>query len=76
MEQHDKDHAGSFTQVRATVRRKTLLLLWCIDGGKMVVCTIRFARQGCLGAKMATRVLVCEGVDSLTLSMVALGLLL
>ena len=76
MGQHGRDHAGNFTQVRASVRHKTLLLLWWIDDGKMVVCTIRFAWQGCLGAKMATRVLVCEGVDSLTLSMVALGLLL
>ena len=25
-----------FTQGRAAVRRKTLLLLWCIDGGNMV----------------------------------------
>ena len=32
--QHDRDHIGSFTQVRATARRKTLLLLWWIDGGK------------------------------------------
>ena len=31
MRQHDRDHTGSFTQVRAAVRRKTLLLLWWID---------------------------------------------
>ena len=29
--QHDRDHTGSFTQVRAAARRKTLLLLWWID---------------------------------------------
>ena len=32
--QHDRDHRGNFTQVRAAVRRKTLLMLWWIDGGK------------------------------------------
>ena len=31
--QHDRDHTGSFTQVRAIARRKTLLMLWWIDGG-------------------------------------------
>ena len=30
MGQHGGDHAGNFTQVRAAVRRKTLLLLWWI----------------------------------------------
>ena len=35
-----------FTQVRATVRRKTLLLLWWIDGGKVVVVCSTLARQG------------------------------
>ena len=31
--QHGRDHTRNFTQVRAAVRRKTLLLLWWIDGG-------------------------------------------
>ena len=44
--QHDRDHAGNFTQVRAAVRRKTLLLLWWIDGGKVVVERSTLARQG------------------------------
>ena len=35
-----------FTQVRATMRRKTLLLLWWIDGGKVVVVHSTLARQG------------------------------
>ena len=35
-----------FTQVRAAVRRKTLLLLWWIDGGKVVVERSTLARQG------------------------------
>ena len=35
--QHVRDHMGSFTQVWAAVRHKTLLLLWLIDGGKVVV---------------------------------------
>ena len=30
--QHDRDYAGNFTQVRAAVRRKTLLLLWWVEG--------------------------------------------
>ena len=42
MGQHDRDHAGIFTQVRTVVRRKTLLLLWWIDGVKMVVSATRF----------------------------------
>ena len=44
--QHDRDHTGNFTQVRAAVRRKTLLLLWWIDGGKVVVERSTLARQG------------------------------
>ena len=35
-----------FTQVRATVRRKTLLLLWWIDGGKGGGEHSTLARQG------------------------------
>ena len=54
--QHDRDHAGNFTQVRAAVRRKTLLLLWWIDGGRMVVERSTLARQGCLGARVAMRI--------------------
>ena len=46
MGQHDKDHVGSFTQVRASASRKTLLLLWWIDGGKVVVERSTLARQG------------------------------
>ena len=44
--QHDRDHVGIFTQVRATVSRKTLLLVWWIDGGKEVVEHSTLARQG------------------------------
>ena len=44
--QHDRDHTGSFTRVRATARCKTLLLLWWIDGGKVVVECSTLARQG------------------------------
>ena len=44
--QHDRDQAGIFTQVRAAVRRKTLLLLWWIDGGKVVAERSTLARQG------------------------------
>ena len=44
--QHGRDHTGSFTQVRAVVRRQTLLLLWWIDGGKVVVERSTLARQG------------------------------
>ena len=35
--QHGRDHTGNFTQVQAAARRKTLLLLWWIDGGMEVV---------------------------------------
>ena len=35
--QHDRDHTGNFTQVRAATRCKTLLMLWWIDGGRVVV---------------------------------------
>ena len=31
------DHTSNFTQVQAAVRRKSLLLLWWIDGGRVVV---------------------------------------
>ena len=79
MGQHDRDHTGIFTQVRATVRRKTLFLLWWIDGGKMVVVVARLTGRVALG-RNGYRRMKCEGVDSLTqgptLSKVALGLLL
>ena len=45
--QHDRDHRGSFTQVRAAARRKTLLLLWLIDG-RTVVGTQRSSSAGLL----------------------------
>ena len=35
-----------FTQVRAAARRKTLLLLWWIDGENVVVEHSTLARQG------------------------------
>ena len=35
-----------FTQVRAAARRKTLLLLWWIDGGMSVAMHGTLARQG------------------------------
>ena len=46
MGQQGRDHTGSFTQVRAAARCKTLLLLWWIDGGKVVVERSTLARQG------------------------------
>ena len=46
--QHGKDHAGSFTQVRAAARRKTQLLLWSIEGGNAVVVRSTLSRQGLL----------------------------
>ena len=44
--QHGRDHTSNFTQVRAPLRRKTLLLLWWIDGGRVVVERGTLARQG------------------------------
>ena len=46
-------HHGSvffvvFTQVRAASRHKTLLLLWWIDGGKLLVVRSTLAQQGLL----------------------------
>ena len=55
MRQHDRDHTGNFTQVRAVVRRKTLLCfggLMVDYGGKRNV----LAQQGCLGTRTTTRV--------------------
>ena len=47
--QHGRDHTSNFTQVWAAMRRKTLLLLWWIDGGRMVVERSTPAPQGCIG---------------------------
>jgi len=47
---------ANFTQVRAAVRGKTLLLLWWIDGGKCGGGRSSPARQGSRGAGMTTRV--------------------
>ena len=44
--QHDRDHRGDFTQVWAATRRKTLLLLWWIDGVKGGGERSTLARQG------------------------------
>ena len=44
--QHGGDHTSNFTQVRAAVRRKTLLLLWWIDDVKMVAKRSTLAQQG------------------------------
>ena len=76
MGQHDRDHTGNFTQVRAAVRRKTLLLLWWIDGGRMMVRHSTLPGRGCLRAIVATRIWVCALSNFLTLSPVAMGLLL
>lgn len=65
-----------FTQVRAVVRHKTLLLLWWIDGGNLVVEHNTLADKGCLRAAVTTRVRGCELSNLLTLSTIALGLLL
>ena len=59
-----------FTQFRVAARRKTLLLLWWIDGGRMVVERSTLARDA------ATRVWAYVLSNLLTLSMVAMGLLL
>ena len=48
-----------FTQVRAAMRHKTLLLLWWIDGGMNVVVYSTLARQGLsLGCSDYTRMVV------------------
>ena len=44
--QHGRDHVGNFTQVQAAVRHITLLLLWWIDGGKVVAERSTLALQG------------------------------
>ena len=46
--QHDRDYTGSFTQVRAAARHKTLLLLWWIDWENVVVVRCTLAQRGLL----------------------------
>ena len=55
VEQCGSDDMGSFTQVRAAARRKTLLLLWWIDERTMVK-TQRSSPQDRLGTRAATRI--------------------
>ena len=56
-----RDHTGNFTQVRAAVRCKTLLLLWWIDGGKMLVSAAHLPGSVASGRKWL-RAYECEGV--------------
>ena len=74
--QHDRDHTGSFTQVRAAARRKTLLLLWWIMVEMWWWSVVHLPRKGCLRVAVATRVWGCELSNLLTSSIVAMGLLL
>ena len=74
--QHDRDHTSNFTQVRAAARCKTLLLLWWIDGGNVVAKRSTLAGRGFLRATAITRIWGCELANLLTLSTVAMGLLL
>ena len=74
-----RDHTGNFSQVRAAVRHKTLLLLWWIDGGKVVGEHSRLSRQGLPqgGSGYArTSAWVSNLLTLRTLCMVAMGLLL
>ena len=61
------------------MKRKTLLLLWWIDGARMVVAAARLQGRVASGRNGYVR-MKCEGVDSLTqgptLSKVASRLLL
>ena len=66
----------NFTQLRAAARRKTLILLWWIDGGKVVVERSTLARQGLPWGSSDYARMVCELFNLLTLSTVAMGLLL
>ena len=76
MGQHDRDDIGNFTQVWAAVRHKTQLLVWWIDGGKVVAERSTLARQGLpLGSSDYAR-MGCELSNLLTCSMVAMSLLL
>jgi hypothetical protein len=54
--QYGIDHMSNFTQVQAAARCKTLLLLWWIDGGKVVVEHSTLARQARPGEAVTTRV--------------------
>ena len=44
--QHDRDQTGNFTQVRAAARGQILILLWWIEGGKVVVVRSTLDQQG------------------------------
>ena len=57
--QQGRDHTSNFTQVWAAAWRKTLLLLWWIDGGRMVVEHSTLARQG----RQWLRAYECVGVQ-------------
>ena len=46
MGQSGRDHTSNFSQVQATARRETLLLLWWIDGKRVVVEHRTLAQQG------------------------------
>ena len=74
--QHGRDHTGGFTQVRAATRRKTLLLLWWIDGGMVVMEGSTLARQGLPQGGSGYTPKGCELSNLLSLSTVAMGLLL
>ena len=67
--QHGRDHTGSFTQVRAAARRKTLLLLWWImvENASLLPGRVASGRE-------ELRVYECEGVR--IISTVTMGLLL
>ena len=58
------------------MRRKTLLLLWWIDGGRMVVEHSTLAWQDRLGGGSGYPRMSVWVSNLLTLSMVAMGLLL
>ena len=67
-----------FTQVRAAARRKTLLLLWWIDGGMSVVMRSTLARQGLpQGGSVYARIVAwdCQLSNLLTPPTSAMGLL-
>ena len=74
--QDGKDHAHNFTQVRAAVRCKTLLLLWWIDGGRVVAERSTLARHGLPWGSSDYARMGCELSNLLTLSTVDMGLLL
>ena len=66
-----------FTQVRAAARRKTLLLLWWIDGRMDLVVRSTLAQQGfAQGDYVYVVVWGCQLSNLLTPPMSAMGLLL